>query len=135
MSAGSVPRSPELQRSRLSESPTVNTRPLPQKPPVPVVKEIPRSTVPYAPRQRRSAPGLVLKPLSETERKFFKAIGLRNPLRNRPGKRKREDISNEKSVLSLPEPPMKRTKDEGDVGLVVDHCQYSLLPFIYLSRP
>lgn len=133
MSTGSVPRSPEQPRSRLSDSPQVVARSLPQKPAT-TVQEPPRSTVPYAPRSRRTAPGLVMKPLADSERVFFKIVSNKNPLRNSPGKRRLEDISNERpSMPRREEPPRKRLRGAGDVGRVVDHCKLSYLLHVTLG--
>lgn len=106
--------SPKLSRSTLSgnskktisspllshQSPTMDSAPK-------------RSTIPYAPQQRRSAPTTVMIPSSDAEREFYKSL-TKNPLRL--GKRKIDEVSNDDLRLK---PASKHSRD---VGLVVEHC-------------
>ncbi|KAI5124500.1 hypothetical protein M0805_003025 [Coniferiporia weirii] len=109
----SVPRSPEMP----SRASSVLTDSLPQKP---IVSHPTRSsTIPYAPRNRRTAPTSVLAPLPEAEREFYKTLN-KNPLRaHKLGKRKLDDVSNDSfSAKNIGEAAAKRSRD---VGLVVQH--------------
>lgn len=128
-SAGSMsaPRSPEITRSPLSKSTVISHNAPIQNPLRDNHKSrlSQRSMTPYAPRNRRTAPGSVLVPLSDAERDFYKTLS-KNPLRGQAtlGKRKFEDVSNDTlRPSSIDEPPHKVTHD---VGRVVQHCAYSI---------
>ncbi|KAH8117462.1 mRNA-methyltransferase [Phellopilus nigrolimitatus] len=122
----STPRSPEIPRLPLSGA-------LPSNPPYPLPTMSPptrRSTIPYAPRNRRTAPTSILVPLSTAERDLYKTLS-QNPLRaHKLGKRKLDDVSNDSlRPTGRDEPSFKRSRD---VGLVVQH--YNHRPEVGVSQ-
>lgn len=91
-----------------------------QAPPPQVAVAPKRSTIPYAPRNRKTAPGSVLVPITEAEIEFYRNLS-KNPLRERAklGKRKLEDMTNEL-------PKNGREKRQRDMGAVADYCECRL---------
>ena len=106
------------QRPRSASTATFMTQALPPKP----------LPLPYNPTNRRTAPDLVLVPLSPEEMKLYR--NFRGQGANRLVVKRKRASSDE------PDPADIRTskRHTGDVGVVVHHCQSYLLSFFFFSR-
>lgn len=131
----SAPRSPQTSRAVLfNNPPQTPSHPLPPKPPSVSMTEPPKpSPLPYNPRNRRTDSLSIMKPYSMAEREFYKNLN-KNPLRARKlGKRKWEDVSKDDLKQKNYNEPAPKRRVANDVGLVVEHCESSLLCLENLS--
>lgn len=114
----------------------------PPAPPMPTASSSgnpPRSTIPYAPRNRRTTPDSVLKPLTPAEIELYRKLRESNPLRARyaPLKRKHEQVEPPVGAVAPTKPGKRKGKEEDsnssarptkrsrDSGIVVEHCMSS----------
>jgi mRNA (guanine-N7-)-methyltransferase len=106
-----------------------NTRPLTNTSMLPPPPSQLQSTIPYNPKVRMTPPNSVMIPMTPAEVEMYKDYRYRGrgvALITLGTKRKR---SEELPEFDINQPPMKKLA--GDVGVVVDHCQYSLLSQIH----
>jgi mRNA (guanine-N7-)-methyltransferase len=90
----------------------------------PLPPPLPQSTIPYNPKVRMTPPTSVMIPLSPEEVEMYKDNRYRGRGATQIARSAKRKRSEEPPESEVDHPPTKRLA--GDVGVVVNHCEFSL---------